>query len=147
MSIYKASQALIEAVHTRLSSNPYIQAVLGAVPRLYDAAPEDPAYPYLTYGAMRAEDISGDETPLSAHTLNLHVWSRYSGRKEAVQIIGLVSQALETEPVSLDGAKLISANVVYTDIFKTPDARTLHGILRINFVVQSETVYAAQVLS
>ncbi len=133
------SKTLIEALHTRLSQDPKLQAVLGTPPRLYDHAPQDPIYPYLTYGAMRSEDISADDTALSAHTVNLHIWSRYAGRMEAVTILTELTQILEQTPLDLGLSKQVSANIVYTDIFRTPDGRTLHGILRINYTIQSET--------
>jgi len=138
MNPLTTSKILIEALHARLSSSPNIQAVLGVSPRLYDHAPEDPIYPYLTYGAMRSEDISADETALSAHTVNLHIWSRYSGRIEAVTILSELTKVLETTSLDMGAAKQVSANIVYTDIFRTPDGRTLHGILRINYTIQSD---------
>ena len=138
MNSFMISKGLIEGLHLRLSTSVDVQSILGVTPRLYDHAPDDPIYPYLTYGAMRSEDISADETLLSAHTVNLHVWSRYSGRSEVVNLLAELTRILQASPLELTGAKQISANIVYTDIFRTPDARTLHGILRINYTIQSE---------
>ena len=138
MNPFTTSKTLIEALHLRLSTSVDIQSILGLAPRLYDHAPEDPIYPYLTYGAMRSEDISADETVLSAHTVNLHIWSRYSGRREVVTILTELTRVLQASSLVLEDAKQVSANIVYTDIFRTPDARTLHGILRVNYIIQSE---------
>lgn len=138
MNPFVTSKTLIEALHLRLSTSVDIQSILGLPPRLYDHAPEDPVYPYLTYGAMRSEDMSADATVLSAHTVNLHIWSRYSGRREVVNTLAELTRVLEASPLDLADAKQVSANIVYTDIFRTPDARTLHGILRINYIIQSE---------
>ena len=82
MSDFNQSQALAKAIHSTLSANIAVQSLLGDTPRLYDSAPEDPVYPYLTYGPMRSEDIGGDDSPLTAHIMTLHIWSRYRGRAE-----------------------------------------------------------------
>lgn len=136
MSAYNPDICAARGVHQALSSDVNIQMVLGPVPRLYDSAPEDPIYPYLTYGAMRAEDISGDDAVLTAHALTLHVWSRYDGRAEALDIIGHIRRVLEADDLSFDDAHLVSANVTYTDIFRSSDGRTLHGLVRVSLRTQ-----------
>ena len=52
-----------KAVHNRLSTDVGILSILGDPARLYDSAPEDPVFPYLTYGPMRSEDEGGDNVP------------------------------------------------------------------------------------
>ncbi len=133
---FNQSQSLAKALHTLLSNNVVVQSVLGDTPRLYDHAPDDPVYPYLTYGAMRSDDIGGDDSPLNAHNLTLHIWSRYGGRAEMMICLDAVSGALKGGGLALSGAHLVSANVVYTDIFRAPDGRTLHGLIRLNVTTQ-----------
>lgn len=131
-------EKLITALHARLSGASAIKAHLGDPARLYDHLPEDPVFPYLTYGAMRSEDIGADVTPLSTHALNLHIWSRYSGRVEVVESLKALGETLTVSPLSLDDAQVVSANIIYTDVFRAPDARTLHGILRVSFTIETE---------
>ncbi len=134
------AEALAKAVHAVLRDDFHVQDSFGEPPRLYDAAPEDPVFPYLTYGAMRSEDIGADETPLSAHQMTLHVWSRYAGRAEVLTLIRRVSAALTAEKLTAAGDIAVrSANPIYSDILRAPDGFTRHGVLRVSFTAQGET--------
>jgi Protein of unknown function (DUF3168) len=130
------AQALAKAVHLALSGNVAVQSILGQEARLYDHVPEDPIYPYLTYGPMRSADIGGDESPMTAHNITLHLWSRYGGRAETMTMLQAVSGALEDGNWQLDTGYLVSVNVVFTDQFRAPDGRTIHGIIRLNATTQ-----------
>ena len=132
MSDYNQAQALAKAVHGALQSSLVVQSVLGNPPRLYDHPPEDPIYPYLTYGPLRSEDIGGDDSPLTSHRMTLHLWSRYSGRAEIMGLIQAVSSVVENGNWQLESGHLVSANIVFSDQFQTPDGRTLHGLIRLN---------------
>lgn len=125
-----------KALHSILSESLAVQSVLGAPPRLYDNAPEDPVYPYLSYGAMRSEDIGGDIRPLYAHNLSLHIWSHYSGRAEIINAIAAVSGALEGIIYTSGSAQIRSVRVVYSDHFRGPNGRTLHGLIRLNIITE-----------
>lgn len=132
MSDIHQAQSLMKAIHHRLANDLMVQAVLGETPRLYDHIPEDPIYPYLTYGDMRSTDVGGDDRPMTSHTISLHIWSRYSGREEILRCLASVSQSLENGNIVLNDAHFVSANIIYTDNFRAPDGRTLHGIIRLN---------------
>jgi len=107
--------------------------VLGNAPRLYDHLPEDPIFPYLTYGPMRTQDISGDEALLQTHILSLHMWSRYGGRNEVINIIEAISKAVNERPFDLGDIHLVRKHILYSDIMRAPDGRTLHGLIRLSF--------------
>jgi len=139
MSGFNQNLALAKAIHSGLSDNLAVKSVLGETPRLYDNPPEDPVFPYLTYGPMRSEDIGGDESPLTAHTVSLHIWSRYRGRAEIMTCLSAVAGALEGTNLQLTGAHLVSANIVYIDNFQAPDGRTLHGLIRMKIITQPLT--------
>jgi len=136
MSDINQTHALAKAIHLALSGNVAVQSVLGQEARLYDHAPEDPIYPYLTYGPMRSADVGGDESPMTAHNLTLHLWSRYGGRAETMTMLQAVSGALESGSWQLTEGHLVSANVIFTDQFRAPDGHTLHGIIRLNATTQ-----------
>ena len=136
MSDINQAQALAKAIHLALSGNVAVQSVLGQEARLHDHAPEDPIYPYLTYGPMRSADVGGDESPMTAHNLTLHLWSRYGGRAETMTMLQAVSGALESGSWQLAEGHLVSANVIFTDQFRAPDGHTLHGIIRLNATTQ-----------
>jgi len=136
------ASTLAKAVHAVLRDDPAVQFALGGtaetVPRLYDAAPEDPVYPYLTYGALRSEDIGADDTPLASHQMTLHLWSRYSGRAEVLSLLSQVTHALRVDRLSAAASNLSirSATAIYADVLRAADGRTQHGLLRLSFTTQ-----------
>ena len=134
-------QAVIEiskAVHAVLSADLTVQDVLGLPARLYDNPPEDPVFPYLTYGSMRSEDISGDGAVINTHTLTLHIWSRYGGRAQVMEVMGAITAALGSGTLSLTDRALVRAYVTYTDVFRASDGQTLHGLIRFSLTTDKE---------
>jgi len=135
------SQDMIaKAVHAALSEDTAIQDALGTPPRLYDSAPEDPVFPYLSYGVMRCEDVGGDNTRLLLHQMTLHLWSRYAGRAEVLALLAKVEgvatdQDRLAEHLTTDD--LVSATTLYSDILRAPDGRTHHGLLRLSYLTQT----------
>ena len=142
MMISEQAEGLAKSVHAVLRDNPAVRYALGgandAPPRLYDAAPEDPVYPYLTYGALRSEDIGADDTPLANHQMTLHLWSRYTGRAEVLGLLSKVTHALQAETLTTAAEDLSIRSVVaiYSDVLRAPDGRTQHGLLRLSFTTQ-----------
>ena len=135
-----SQEAIAKAVHSALSQNTAIQDALGTPPRLYDSAPEDPVFPYLSYGAMRREDVGGDETQLHLHQMTLHLWSRYAGRAEVLALLAKVEAVvtdLEGLAEYLPTDSLVSATPLYSDILRAPDGRTHHGLLRLSYLIQA----------
>ncbi|MGJ8562212.1 MAG: DUF3168 domain-containing protein [Alphaproteobacteria bacterium] len=121
-----------KAVHNRLSTDIGVQNLLGHPPRLYDMAPEDPEFPYLTYGDLRCEEAGGDGVKRSVQKTSLHVWSRYAGRTEVLDILAQISAAFEAAPLTLEGGETARCVVPYLDVLRAADGRTLHGVLRLN---------------
>jgi hypothetical protein len=137
MNISEQAESLAKAVHAVLQTDPAVQYGLGGTadvpPRLYDAAPEDPVYPYLTYGALRSEDIGADETALASHQMTLHLWSRYTGRAEVMALLGQLGHALDAETLTEAASVAVrSSTAVYSDVLRAPDGRTHHGLLRLS---------------
>ena len=126
-----------KAIHNRLSTDLGVQAELGDPPRLYDSAPEDPIFPYLTYGDMKSEDEGGDGVSLARHSITLHIWSRYSGRAEVFDVIDAVGHALEGAPISLEQGQVVISAIPYMDVIRARDGRTLQGLIRLNIYTQS----------
>jgi len=133
----RSAGKLAKVVHAALVSNAHMQLILGDPPRLYDSAPEDPVFPYLTYGPMRSVDIGGDETELISHQMTLHIWSRYEGRAEVFASLNYIAEALNVEALSASDMSVVNANPIYVDVLRAPDGRTMHGLLRMSFSTQT----------
>ena len=138
MSDILAAIEVSKAIHALLSGHMGVQALLGTPPRLYDNPPEDPIFAYLTYGPMRSEHISGDGAVISSHIMTLHIWSRYGGRAQVMEVLAAVTGALESAELTLADVELVRAKVSYTDIFRAPDGLTLHGLIRFSLITDKE---------
>ncbi len=134
------SEDIAQAIHQALAAHSLILDHFGSPPRLYDSAPEDPVFPYLSYGRMRSEDISGDAASLHSHQLTLHIWSRYNGRAETVRLMDILKAVLSDSDyiaAELNSESLISATVIFSDILRAPDGRTHHGLLRLSVLTET----------
>lgn len=130
-------QEIARVVHQVLSDSTLITDSLGTPPRLYDHAPEDPVFPYLSYGAMRFQDLGGDETTLQSYQMTLHLWSRYAGRSEILSLVEQVKTVLSDDAAfetRLTTQNLVSVSLLYSDILRAPDGRTHHGLLRLSIL-------------
>ena len=135
-SLTESAKALLIDIHAALADAPLITARLGDPIRAYDDVPENPIYPYLTYGSVRSEDRSSDGAGVrTSHQISLHVWSRYSGRAETLDLLGRIQSALET---TLPHAVI----PLYADVFEagqggraTPQTR--HGLLRLSIITET----------
>ncbi len=139
MSVTTDAVALAKAVHEVLLTDPGVQGELGQPPRLYDAAPEDPVFPYLTYGPQRSTDDSADGGAITRHQMTLHVWSRYAGRSEVFGILKQIERALSRSALTATGeAHVTAVTVIYSDVLRAVDGLTLHGLLRVSFTLDTE---------
>ena len=115
-----------------LSSDQIIISQLGDPARLYDDVPPDPIYPYLTFGEIRSTDVSGDGAAQSNHQISLHIWSRYTGRAEVMELMRHIERVVQAVPE-------LRVVPVYLDIFQAADGRTRHGLLRLSITSTSGT--------
>lgn len=138
MSDFNSVTDLARALHAALAEDIRITDALGDPARLYDDPPEDPVFPYLTYGPIRSEDNSVDGARLTTHLITLHVWSRYTGRAEALGLMGMIASVLTDAPMVLSKATLVNRHIIYTDIFRASDGLTLHGIVRLRVTTDQE---------
>ncbi|MEE9272462.1 MAG: DUF3168 domain-containing protein [Robiginitomaculum sp.] len=140
MSDYNQARAVAKAIHNHLSNSQEVQSLLGNPPRLYDNPPEDPIYPYLSYGRMQSSDISGDAAPLSQHIISLHIWSRYGGRGEIFDCNAAIAAALFGASLPLGEGIAVHSNITFTDNFRAPDGRTMHGLIRLSLTTQPSQI-------
>ena len=80
LNLAEAALAVQGDIHAAINDSDLLKVTLGDPVRAFDETPEDPIYPYLTYGDMRSTDTSGDAAPQSSHQITIHLWSRYDGR-------------------------------------------------------------------
>jgi len=129
-------RALQLALLTKLRANTDLVALLGNPPRVYDEAPADPVYPYVSLGRSETRPWGGLDAEGLEHVLGLTVVSVFGGSEEAKAVMALVRLSLHGAALSLDGHRLINLRVTYADLFKAADWRSTFGVLRLRAVTE-----------
>ena len=119
-----AQLPLYAAIYTALTANPPIGA------GIYDAVPQDAAYPHIEIAGGRAQDWSAQLLRGEETTIEIHVWSRYRGYEEARTLLGKVKDRLHQASLSLTGATYIDCLFTDMDLFTDADGLTRHGVIR-----------------
>ena len=125
LNLAEAAFAVQSDIHSAIGESDVLKVTLGDPVRAFDETPEDPIYPYLTYGDMRSTDTSGDAAPQSSHQITLHLWSRYDGRAEVLALVRAVAD-------TLDAALPYRVLPLYVDAVRARDGITFHGLLRLS---------------
>jgi Protein of unknown function (DUF3168) len=100
-----AAAALQGAIHTVLSTDPALLALLGG-PHIHDRTPANAAFPYVTFGPAATYDWSTGTEKGDEHLMQLQVWSKQAGKKQALEIAAAIVAALEQAVPVLDGHRL-----------------------------------------
>ena len=130
-----AESALAAAVAARLKAEPALSALLGDPARVYEAAPTQPTYPYVTVARTESRPLKADGGG-AEHRLTLTGVSRYGGPEEARALTGALRAVLDDAPLTLDGHRLVSLRVAYADVFRGSDTSTVLGLLRLRAVTE-----------
>jgi len=127
--------AISKAIHACLTNDIHVTEQLGRPVRIYDDVPDGPVFPYVTYGALRVEDISADRAPHVTATLNLHLYSRYAGKAEAMSVLATLLSALNRDALRQHLPGVVSIVSRYTDSFTARDGHSRHSVLRLSLSV------------
>lgn len=133
-----AERDLAAAIRAGAMADAGVKALLGDPARIYDDPPPDPAFPYVTLGSVEGRNVDSSTVNAIEHTLTLHVWSRYGGRAEALDVIGALRDALHEAPLSVAGRNLVFLFAQLADVFRSGDGRTTHGILRLRAMTEPQ---------
>lgn len=91
---------------------------------VYDDVPHDAKLPYITLGAFTCKNNGAKNTEISDVTLQIHVWSEYSGKAEVNEIANDVITVLAAVPVDLsaDKFKVMSQGIDFFEAFPEDEA-------------------------
>ncbi len=124
-----AEWALQKTLYRVLVSDTELVAKLGG-PQIYDDVPQSTTFPYVTIGQMVSRDWSTSTESGLEHRFSLHVWSRKRGKAETFEIISAIREAIDNNSIELSGHVLVNLHCEATEVMRTADGETLHGILR-----------------
>ncbi len=131
-------RALAAAIRSAAMADAGLRSLLGDPARFYDDPPPDVAFPYVTLGHVESRTIEASGGAATEHALTLHVWSRYGGRAEALDIIGALRAALHDASLTITGRRLVFLFAQFADVFRSGDGRTTHGVLRLKAMTEPE---------
>ncbi len=130
-----AGWALQKGLYQALQADPALIALLGA-PRIYDDAPQNAQFPYVTLSQTQIRDWSTGTETGAEHTVTLHVWSRSRGKKQAFEVLAAIQALLHDQTLPLENHRLVNMRHEFSQVRRDPDGETYHGIARFRAVTE-----------
>jgi len=97
---------------------------------VYDDVPEGAMFPYVTIGAFTCKSNGAKPTDIMDISLQLHIWSEYSGKMEVNGIADDITAVLTSWPIDLsaDNFKVILQDVDFFEAFPE-EIQGYHGVV------------------
>jgi hypothetical protein len=128
------SFALQQAIFAALSASSDLQVLIGN--RLFDFVPPDSPFPYVVFGDGSESDWSTATEDGTEHAVQIDVWSREPGHKEAKEIADVIRATLNNAALTVTGATLIDIRHLTTDFSRESDGQTFQARLRFRAVTE-----------
>jgi len=126
---------LQKAIFEALDGDAALTLALGGQ-RVFDHAPANVAFPYVTFGRTSIYDWStGTESGIE-QLFTLHVWSKAKGKQEALRIMDLVQARLAQAPLELADHHLVNLRQEFSEVRYDEDQTVHHGLLRYRAVIE-----------
>lgn len=125
--------ALQTAIYGVLSGDSQLTSALNS--SVYDDVPEAEDFPFVQIGADNALDYSTKDLIGSETVVNIDVWSRYRGSKEAKLIMDRIHSLLHDSNLTVTGHNFINMRMEFSDVIRDPDGITRHGVMRFRAVM------------
>ena len=125
---------LQKAIFEALAANGALAALVGT--RVFDHAPANAAFPYITFGRTSLYDWSTGTESGTEQLFTLHVWSKAKGKKEALEIMDLARATLHDAALELEGHNLVNLRLEFSEARYDDRNEAHHGLLRFRAVVE-----------
>lgn len=133
MTVASAVLAVQRAIFGTLTGDPELMARVSGV---FDEVPEDAEFPYVVIG----EATSTPRNTLTGHgretVVTLHVWSRYQGFTEALEIADRITGLLDHQPLEVPGHTHIATRFEFSETLRDSDPRIRHVPLQFRVVTE-----------
>lgn len=133
MSAHEAG--LQRALIAHLRADAPLRAVLGDPARIWDAAPDEPAFPHVLIGRCESRPVAADGGGVE-HVLTLSVISRFRGTEEARAVLAAVRLSLNDAALEADGVRTVNLRVAFADVFPGADGARTFAVLRVRAVTE-----------
>ncbi|HEY5836175.1 DUF3168 domain-containing protein [Streptomyces sp.] len=123
------------ALYERMKDSPDL---MGLVTGVYDQVPETAAYPYVVLG----ESTETPDNRLSGlgrqTTHTLHIWSRYEGYAQALQILAVVVALFDHQPLTVPGLHHVGTYYEFSQTLTDPEPPGSLRHVPVRFRVRTE---------
>ena len=128
-----------QAVYTRLVSEVSSATIYDDVP---NSPPGEPRtdHPFVVVGQDTITPWDTDDQLGGDAFVNLHVWSRYEGKKEIKEIMQEIYDALNRQAANLSatGYRFVDCLFDYSEVNDRNDGETRHGLIRFKILIEKE---------
>lgn len=108
-----------------------------AVGGVHDHVRDDKStFPYVVVGEGTATRDDTDDMVGAEHTVEIHAWSRYRGRRQVKEMQQEIYAALHRASMSVSDAIYIDCNLEFEETFLDPDGITRHGVQRFRVLLE-----------
>lgn len=125
---------LQKAILAALKGDATLTAAIGQ--RVYDHAPADVPFPYLSFGRTSIYDWSTGTESGTEQLFTMHVWSKAKGKKETLELMERARAVLDAAALVLDGHKLVNLRQEFSEVRYDDDLSVYHGLLRFRAVTE-----------
>src|SRR5262245_64043470 len=105
---------LQRAIFSALSNDSELAALLVGV-RIFDQAPANVAFPYITFGRTSIYDWSTGTESGTEQLFTLHIWSKEKGKKETLDIMELARARMDDASLTLEGHHIANIRLEFAD--------------------------------
>lgn len=102
---------------------------------VYDDAPPEAQFPYVTLGEMTADQAGDKGQDAERVSVTLHVWSRKSGRREVKELTARVRAAVHGATLTVAGADPVQLRYEFSNDFLEVETMTKHGVIRFGGII------------
>ena len=127
---------LQRAIFAKLGADAMLIAKLGGAQKIFDAAPAQAAFPYVSFGRTSAFDWSTGTEKGCEQLFTLHVWSKAKGKTEALEIMEQIRWLIEDADLPLETYALVNLTFEFAEARYDDDLAVHHGLLRFRAVME-----------
>ena len=128
--------ALKKAARDALLADASLSALLGGL-KIYDEAPRDAQAPYIVFGESGARDVSTNTGRASEVRLDIRVWSKHGGTREALAVAGRIETLLDGAAFVLTGFRLVNLAHVSTESRRPNRAEAYSAQVRLRAYIEN----------
>lgn len=127
-------EPLQKAIYDALTAD---SALMALVTGLYDRVPEGTAMPYVLFSQATAKDASNATDPAEEIRLELRVYSRSGGRKQALDVLERIHTVLHFQAPALSGGGwIVWMRVEHARVEMLRDGMTWQGTAAVVALVE-----------